>query len=192
MFSWSGIIKWLLIVIAGVLAPIALLWFGKAGEGQISVGPWQTSLAIGAAEAGMHTRAYVALTGLLALNRSETIYFEAHRDDDGNKLQAECSYDVSGGPIQARWWSITAYAGDNFLIPNPANRYSYNAKTLAADSGGRYLIALGPRQRPDHWLPTGERGGDFNLLLRLYNPDAEIAKAPGLASLPGIKRVGDC
>ena len=34
--------------------------------------------------------------------------------------------------------------------------------------------------------------GSFNLLLRLYNPEAEIAKTPALASLPGIKRVGDC
>ena len=192
MFSWSAIARWLLIVIAGVLTPIALLWIGKAGGDRISVGPWQTSLATGAADAGMHTRAYVALTGLLALNRSETIYFEAHRDDQGNKLRAACSYDISGGPIQARWWSITAYADDNFLIPNSANRYSYNVKTLGADPGGRYLIELGPRQRPGHWLPTGERGGGFNLLLRLYNPAEEVARAPGLASLPGIKRVGDC
>jgi hypothetical protein len=181
-----------LIGIAGIAAPIALWWFVAAGRGGVVIGPWQTSLTIGGIDADMYTRNYVAITALLALNRNETIYFEAHRDDDGRKLSASCNYDVTGGPIQARWWSITAYADDNFLIPNAASRFSYNIRSLGTAPDGHYSIALGPRERPGNWLPTGDRGGGFNLLLRLYNPEAELAKAPGLAKLPSIKRVGDC
>lgn len=184
--------KWLLITATGIFLPLFLLWLGRAGEGRIAVGPWHTSLAVGATDADIYTRTYTAINGLLALNRSETIYFDAHHDDDGRKLQADCEYDVSGGPISARWWSITAYASDNFLIPNAANRYSYNVKSLTTDAGGRYSIALGPRERPGHWLPTGDGGGGFSLLLRLYNPEADIATTPGVARLPNIKRVGDC
>ena len=36
--------------------------------------------------------------------------YNAQHDDDGRKLSASCNYDITGGPIQARWWSITAYA----------------------------------------------------------------------------------
>jgi hypothetical protein len=181
-----------LIGIAGIAAPIAIWRFGAAGQGAVVIGPWQTSLVTGGVDADMYTRNYVAITALLALNRNEAIYFEAQRDDDGRKLSASCNYDVTGGPIQARWWSITAYADDNFLIPNAANRFSYNVRSLPTAPDGYYSIALGPRERPGNWLPTGNRGGGFNLLLRLYNPDTELAKSPALAKLPSIKRVGEC
>ncbi len=137
-------IGWLMIGIAGIATPIALWWFIAAGRGGVAIGPWHTSLIIGSADADMGTRNYVATTALLALNRSETIYFEALRDDDGEKLSASCNYDITGGPIQARWWSITAYADDNFLIPNAANRYSYNSRLLGNSPDGRFSIALGP------------------------------------------------
>jgi hypothetical protein len=181
-----------LIGIAGMAAPIATWWVGAAGRDNVVIGPWQTSLSTGGIDADMYTRSYVAITALLALNRNEAIYFEARRDDDGQKLSASCNYDVTGDPIQSRWWSITAYADDNFLIPNAANRFSYNIRSLGTAPDGHYSIALGPRERPGNWLPTGDRGGGFNLLLRLYNPEAGLAKAPGLAKLPSIKRVGEC
>jgi hypothetical protein len=186
------LLKWLLIAIAGIAAPIALWWFLAAGHGGVAVGPWRTSLATGGTDADMYTRNYVAITALLALNHNETIYFEAGQDDDGRKLSARCNYDITGGSIQARWWSITAYADDNFLIPNAANRFSYNIRSLPPGPDGSFSIALGPRERQGNWLPTGDRGGGFNLLLRLYNPEAELAKTPGLAKLPSIKRVGEC
>jgi len=183
-----GIIRWGLIAIAGITAPLAFAWLTAAGDGQFAVGPWRTSLAVGSADAAMTTRTRVALTGLLALGSRETIYFNARTDDDGRRLVATCDYDLTGGPLGARWWSITAYADDNFLIPNPLNRYSFNSKSLGP---GHYTIALGPRKRAGNWLPTGEHGG-YTLSIRLYNPDPELAHAPDRAALPSIKRVGVC
>lgn len=187
-----GLMRWLLIGIAGIATPIVLWWFVAADQGNVVIGPWQTSLATGAPDADMYTRNYVAITAFLALNRNEAIYFEAHRDDEGRKLSASCNYDVNGGPIKARWWSITAYADDNFLISNAANRFSYNIRSLGTGADSSFSIALGPRERSGNWLPTGDRGGGFNLLLRLYNPETELADTPGLAKLPRIKRVGEC
>lgn len=192
------ILRWLGILVAGGLlgvlpARVATTGvFGlSAGRAQVSIGPWQTSLVTGGADADMYTRAQVALTGLLALNRSETTYFVATRDDAGRPLQARCDYDVIGASIDARWWSITAYADDNFLIPNPADTFSFNNNSARPGSDGRFSLALGPRQRAGNWLPTGETGG-FNLLIRLYNPSPEIARDPKNAKLPQIKRVGEC
>ena len=181
------------------IAGLAIGWFATPAvmarltfADPIIAGPWRTSKTVGGVNAGHYTRAYVARTALLALNRAETIYFEAAVDDAGRPLRAGCSYDLSGGTIQARWWSITAYADDYYLIPNSAKRYSFTLKTLSPDAAGRFTIALGPTERAGSWLPTGDKGGGFNLLLRLYNPDGEIATEPGLAKLPAIVRVGEC
>jgi hypothetical protein len=188
MWFVRGVVRWGLIAIVGIAAPLALGWLTAAGQGQIAVGPWRTSLAVGSTDADGVTRTLVALTGLLALNSSETIYFTARTDDDGHRLSAACDYDLTGGPLGARWWSITAYADDNYLIPNAANRFSFNSKSLGS---GPYTVALGPRERAGNWLPTGEHGG-FTVSIRLYNPDPELAKAPDHATLPSITRVGAC
>ena len=191
-------LRWLGLVVAGIILgilPARVLTGGvfglSAGRGQVSIGPWQTSLVTGGADADMYTRTQVALTGLLALNRSETTYFVATRDDAGRPLRARCDYDVSGASIDARWWSITAYADDNFLIENPADRFSFNINTARPEPDGRFALALGPRQRVGNWLPTGETGG-FNLLIRAYNPSSEFTSDPKNAKLPEIKQVGEC
>ena len=84
------ILRWLGILVAGLvlgILPARVLTGGAfglvAGRTQVSIGPWQTSLVTGGADADMYTRTQVALTGLLALNRSETTYFVATRDDAG-------------------------------------------------------------------------------------------------------------
>ena len=192
------ILLWLGILVAGALLgvlPARVLTGGafglSVGRAQASIGPWQTPLVTGGSDADMYTRTQVALTGLLALNRSETTYFVATRDDDGRPLRAQCDYDVTGASIDARWWSITAYADDNFLISNPVDTFSFNIKSARPGVDGRFALALGPRQRAGNWLPTGESGG-FNLLVRLYNPSPDIARDPKTAKLPKINRVGEC
>jgi hypothetical protein len=170
----------------------ALIWLKSPRVADIiTVGAWQTSLTTGSAAADPYTRTHIAITALLALNRSETTYFSASRDDSGQPLRSACTYDVLGPLLDARWWSITAYADDNFLIPNASKRFSHSNKTVTQGSDGRFTITLGPTPRNGDWLPTGERGG-FNLLLRLYNPGDSIARDPRTAQLPRIVRQGAC
>lgn len=180
------------VVLVGVLAPLSWWWLDITRQDTVAVGPWRTSLAAGTAQADLHTRTYIAITGLLALNRNETLYFNADHDDEGRRLAAECSYDVAGMALPARWWSLTAYAGDHFLIPNALNRYAYTMNTVRRDESGHFIVAIGPRERAGDWLPSGEAGKGLSLLIRLYNPTPEAAGNPAAIPLPRIRRIGAC
>lgn len=159
---------------------------------RVSVGAWDTSLLAGSTTADIHTRARVALQGLLALDRSETIYFIAERDDAGRPLRAACDYAIEGSAPPARWWSITAYGADYYLIPNPANRYSFNMRTAAPDSSGRFRLIAAREPKPGNWLPTTGAANRFVLNLRLYNPDPALAARPETLTPPRITPIGDC
>ena len=181
-------------VIALILAVVPAWWLlaYAPGKGEISVGPWQTSLQTGSTNSGMYARAQVAISGLFALNPSEAIYFTALRDDSGQPLQARCKYAIDGKPVSGRWWSLTAYADDKFLIPNRANRFSYNMGNLTMDARGAFRVVAAPAEQPGNWLPTGSGSGGFNLLFRIYNPAPEVLADPGKVALPSISQVGPC
>lgn len=174
-------------LVLGVGSALLLLRGGGLG-GTISVGPWKTSEVIGSADADPYTRARVAIGGLLALHRSETIYFTAATDDEGARLRKQCTYKLIGSDPAARWWSVTAYAADHYLIPNPLDRYSYGGNTVAREDDGSFLISVGPAESDGNWIPTGEDDGTFTLTLRLYNPTEEAARDPSGIVLPSIAR----
>lgn len=155
----------------------------------IKNGPWRTSLLAGSVLADPYTRAAVAQSGLLALNHSEAVYFLARTDGAGRPLKGACNYVLQGGPLPARWWSITAYGSDYFLIENRKERYSYTGKELLPEGEGRFVLSVSALRKPEPWLPVGEQG-HFSLLLRLYNPAAEVAADPAQADLPSIRREG--
>jgi hypothetical protein len=161
--------------------------------GNVSNGPWRTSFATGRVDADPWTRARVAVGGLLALAPSETVYWNAAVDDGGQTLSSRCEYRLSGGELAARWWSVTAYGADAYLIANEAGRYSLSQTTLARDPGGGWTAAVSTRAQPGNWLPSGRPGEvhDFQLTLRLYNPELAIYERPESAALPHVER-GTC
>lgn len=179
-------------VVALILgAGSALLLVRSSGlGGDVAVGPWRTSTIIGSAEADPYTRAKVAFAGLLALNRSETIYFTAARDEAGEKLRADCTYKIVGTDPPARWWSITLYGSDHYLLANPEDRYSYGGNTVAREEDGSFVIAVGPEKADGNWIPTGDGQTDdtFTLTLRLYNPEEAAARDPSGVVLPQIAK----
>jgi hypothetical protein len=154
--------------------------------GDISNGPWKTSLETGSEESGPYQRASVALHGLFALNRSETIYYTANRDDDGAALSGSCIYRIIGRDPDSRWWSITAYGADDFLIPNRANRYSISKNSVNRRDDGSFISVASKGQAGANWIPVGD--GAFSLTLRLYNPGVAVLANPSGASLPSIKK----
>lgn len=135
----------------------------------VKIGPWGTSLAAGSASANPYLRAWIAKHALLALRKEETIYFSAYSDDDGEPLRGECDYRIEGRTPDARWWSITVYGEDDFLIPNEQGRYSWGSTEIALDEEGRFTIHLSRTPKRGYWLPTGE-AKRLCLSLRLYNP----------------------
>jgi hypothetical protein len=158
--------------------------------GSLAVGPWRTSLGTGSADADLYTRARVAVAGLLALAPSETIYFTATSDAEGAPLRAECDYLLGGGELAARWWSVTAYGADHFLIPNGAGSYSIGQTTVVRDAGAHWTARVSTRPSAGNWIPSGDPGarGEISLTVRLYNPHPEVARDPSRAELPTLER----
>ena len=168
----------------------AVLFAERIFESQtVRNGPWRTSLLAGSTSADVYTRAAVAQSGLLALNPSEAVYFVATRDNDGKPLKGNCNYVLKGGALPARWWSITAYGSDYFLMDNKKHRYSFTDRELLKDAKDRFVLSVSALRKPEPWLPVRDRGS-FSLLLRLYNPDRGIATRPETADLPSIDQEG--
>jgi hypothetical protein len=177
------------LVMGTVLGLGATLLFAMHGNmpGGASDGPWKTNLLIGSNSGDMKTRVSVALHGLFALNRSETIYYTAAADSDGNRLDGRCAYLISGRDPPTRWWSITAYAADDYLIPNPAHRYSVSKNSVAHNAAGEFSATASPKPVGHDWIALAN--DPFTLTLRLYNPDAAVARNPATVALPSIKKV---
>lgn len=157
-------------------------------------GPWRTSATTGSAEGNPWERAAVAVGGLYALRREEAIYFTAFTDSTGEPLRGECRYRLEGPTPPARWWSLTAYGADHFLVPNTAGRYAVNGHSLPSAARERIELELSAdadaaATRPD-LLPVPPRGA-FSVTLRLYNPPSELAEQLASVPLPRIQR-GDC
>jgi hypothetical protein len=182
---------------AGVALGLAGTWLtlksARATFGQ-AAGPWRVSLLAGSPDADLLTRARVAVGGLLALDRRETLYYVAAHDSAGRALRSRCSWRISGRPPPARWWSLTAYADDHFLFEDAARRYSVNSATAVLDAEGRFSVVTGPSAPAGHtgaWLPTpGDRG--LVLTLRAYNPGPALVRDPASLETPRIEPLGDC
>jgi hypothetical protein len=185
-------LKVLAVLVVGIALGLAATWASVIRgtmAGGVSDGPWRTSLYAGSREGGPYLRAQIAMHGLLALNRHETIYYTAARDSDGNVLDGRCLYQIEGRDPPARWWSITAYGADDFLIPNAAERYSMSVNSVARRADRSFVVTLSKGQGGANWIPVGD--GPFNVSLRLYNPAPAVAGDPAHVVLPTIRR-GTC
>ncbi|HET6583928.1 MAG TPA: DUF1214 domain-containing protein [Nannocystaceae bacterium] len=133
-------------------------WFGNDRAGSVAADPY--------------TRGIVASIGLLALNKSETIYFHRYKDEHGRQLREGCSYELSGGSLPTRWWSLTVYAADHFLPVNDDRSFSVDASQITAASDGSWTLRIAT-ERADaaNWI-SSEAAGEFSLALRMYNPEA--------------------
>ena len=193
----------------GVVLAIHVVRTG-AFASDVRIGPWQTGRDFGSADASARTRAVVALRGLLALPAKEARYYTADTDSAGRPLDGRCRYRVAGGSLPARWWSLTLYDPDGYLVANPAGRYSVEsaaveperpaaatpemaailATQLAAEA--RWAIRVAPSPPGGsavNWIPTGGLP-NFQLTLRLYLPITGVGAQTTSAALPTIVQEG--
>lgn len=184
-------------ILAGLIASGSWLYWTLALEGakrQIANGPWFTSELYGAETADPFTRTTVALSGLFALAKEETIYYTAFTDRSGQLLRAKCDYVIKGRPLDARWWSITLYGADHFLVKNDIGRHAFNMKNLTMNEDGSFDIHISQKEKTLNWLPSSNEtlaGSVFSLTLRLYNPGQSVYSNMRNTPLPRIER-GDC
>jgi hypothetical protein len=152
------------------------------------IGPWRTNPNIGSEDADPYTKAYVALHGLLALNRTEAIYFTAVQDSSGELLSGRCSYVVKGSAIDTRWWTITAYGSDDYLIANAQGRYSISVHDVGEEDFSFMVAKHAPSS--GGFLPHGGVKR-FSLTLRAYNPSPALMNQLDTIELPTITK-GAC
>ena len=189
MKSWQ---RYTLCIALGVVGGVTFAVHqvrGGLAAATITNGAWTTGKTFGTAAADPLTRARVALGGLLALPAREAMYFTAKVDDDGKPLDGRCTYLVSGGKLDGRWWSVTLYEGAGWLVKNTANRWSIPAHAATLHDDGTWSFTVSPDEQPGAWLPTGGVEA-FDLTLRLYHPSAAVQAAPEKALLPTIQQQG--
>lgn len=189
MANWA---RYLVASFAGLAIGATGLWFGTSRGligGSIAAGPWQTSRNYGTSATDPLTRAIVARAGLLALPARETLYWTATTDSAGAPLDGNCTYSLSGTPLDARWWSVTIYDDEGYLMPNPVGRWSVNGAAIDTGSDGRWQVTIAPTRPDGEWLPSSA-GQPFHLTLRMYNPGAAFQRgpAPAAAAMPAIVR----
>lgn len=150
-------------------------------------GVWKTGKSFGTKDADALTRARVALSGLLALPKTEAMYFTAREDSSGKPLDGRCTYEVKGGKLDGLWWSVTLYKGEGWLVKNAANRWSIPGHAAKQAEDGSWSFIVSPAEHPDPWLPTGNVP-EFDMTLRLYHPSAAVQADPTAAIMPSIAR----
>lgn len=190
MKSWH---RYAITMLSGLAVGLGAAWAMSGSglrTGAIVNGPWTTSLDYGTKASDPLTRAAVARAGLLALPASETIYWAATTDSTGNGLDGNCRYRLSGRQLDARWWSVTIYDVDGFLVANKARKWSVNGANIAPDEDGIWRVDISPeRAARGAWLPA-PKGQGFHLTLRMYNPGKAFRANPDVAILPSIDRLG--
>lgn len=158
--------------------------------GQFESDYWFGNDKVGSTAADPYTRAIIATIGLLALNRSETIYFHRYRDHAGEPLREGCAYEMKGGLLPARWWSVTVYAGDDFLPVNGENAHSVDATQMVRDGAGRWSVRVADdRAGAPNWIAT-RNAGRYSLSLRLYNPHESARDDASTIAFPTLTRLG--
>lgn len=186
--------RWSLAVLIGLVLGVGvavLVLTGRVlGSGGEHVGAWNINVDVGSDQGGPYVRAVTATQGLLALSRQEAVYFVALEDDDGRRLAADCSYELSGSDFAATWWSITAYDGA-YLAENDDDHPSVDATGVERAPDGSWTARLAPsRGGVTNWLSTADNDSP-NLLLRLYVPQESVLDDPSTVDVPTIRRI-DC
>lgn len=140
------------------------------------------------------TRAGVAEIGLGANTPAEAAYSPAFSSADLLPLDGRLSsyrlhFAAGQEPPAEAFWSVTAYDGDGYLVPNAENRHSVSDSRpdLVRRPDGSIDIVFSTHRPTDpsvNWLPVP--AGPFRVYLRTYAPQAPVLDhtwAP-----PGIER----
>lgn len=180
------------VVLGLALAVLSALFFTSPWwiEYPIRDGAWRASARMGNAGDSMYLRAYTARIAWFSNDPDANVYYEARVDSAGQTLDPHCSYELAGGPLPARWWSVTAYAGAHW-IANPQNRYSYTSTNIAYEAGQQWAIEAGPRPKAGNWLPTAGAKGRLTFILRLYDLRPGMSAMAATLPVPRIER-RDC
>ena len=177
----------------GLMAGLISGWWAiTGGMGGQNYSGWYGSSVTGSQDADPWLRARVAVAGLLALNKSQAIYFTRKTDDAGEPLREDCRYRVTGGALPGQWWSVTVYASDNYLPLNDDDALSFDATEVKPNAAGQWTAVLAPVRPADGeaWAST-RKAGKFDITLRIYQPNAQAQGNYASIPMPRVTKL-DC
>ena len=179
----------LLAVVLGSGIGVYNITSGKS-DSQRTIGNWQTvDKDKDLSTTDLLTIAQVAVFGPYALTKKEVIYLSTSTDSDGNALDPKSDYVINGKKLDAKYWSITAYDQNGFLIKNPINKYSYNLEDVKYESDSTsYKINLSGSEKKENWLPINNVE-KTTLIIRLYLPSEKLRENLTVETLPTIQKV---
>ena len=155
---------------------------------------WRILPSPGDPNRDIYTRAGVAAVGTLANKKPEQAYFHTETDIFDEQLSGNCLYKLTGEDIEARWWSVTVYGLDGFLIENSEKLYSYNSENINYNiNGGFEIFFLGKNDfiseiGNKNWLRV-KPDENFSLSLRLYGTNEELFSNLRRVNLQNIKKL---
>jgi hypothetical protein len=164
-------------------------WAITGGMGGQNYSGWYGSSVTGSTDAGPWLRARVAISGLLALNKSQAIYFTRKTDDGGQPLREDCNYRVNGGAMPGQWWSITVYAADNYLPLNDDDALSFDATEVQPDAEGKWTGVLSATKPAEGAWASTRKAGNFDITLRIYQPSKSAQTNFAAIPMPTVTRL---
>jgi hypothetical protein len=154
------------------------------------VGPWSFWPQSGSVDADPYLRAITAQRAILPMGLGEGISLISIRDDDGERLNGQCSYRIEGRVPAARSLSLSVYGLNGQPFASKSARSAFTDEELLRDEQGIWSVALSSEAKPGNWLPV-EAGEDFTVVLRLYDtPLSANAAALAANAVPRILREG--
>jgi hypothetical protein len=123
---------------------------------------------------------------------TELLFPIARTDGAGNPLNGTNNYILRFPPADlppARYWSITMYDLDGFLVGNPINRFALGnmAEKPQPDADGGLTLLIRHdtpnANRETNWLPAPAEG--FFLIMRMYQPEERMYR--GRYTVPPVK-----
>jgi hypothetical protein len=184
-----------------ILIVIILGLAGGVGLTAFSIGPgapflarqvhgWEFSPRIGSPEIDPYARARLFSEGELPLAAGEGYTLRAHKDVDGAALEQRCHYALSSPFPTARDWTVTLTDSSGRVIPNLSERIAFTSAEIIRTHEGRFTIEISPDPQAGNWLPTGQKNGHFELVLRFYEtPLAATATLLDPRTMPTLRKI---
>jgi len=179
-------LRFIFVTLGGVLLGLASAWWAVGHlqfEGARTIGQW--AVLDGGSAANPYEAARSVRRGSGSLGPSEGVELITVVGQDGQSLQADCSYLVSGAMPQGLLWTLTVSDRDGRLSDNPAGRTGFTSQDAQAFGTNRQVhISIGREVRTGDFIPT--TGLDsLRLTLRLYSPTI-ASRLPTPEQLPTV------
>lgn len=118
--------------------------------------------------------------GQLPPPRSSQLYSRL-TDDDGSTLRGDCTYNIAGAALPARWWTISVGP-----VASPSQMVSANAADTILTGDDKLEMTLSRRASSGNWLALPE-GANLKLMLTLQEAYDKEKRATVI--LPAVTKV---